>query len=128
MYGGGRTERLVLNCRAWLVRGFSSPSLPSPVAQRVGAVDVAAVCVPCCPQGGTVRDRGCRDLVPLASFLEAGTRRYGRQQCRRPPIGRVRRLDVDRAWDNWDYRDDGEFSRQHSACGLGQFCYEYRRV
>src|ERR1700749_1552609 len=26
MYGGGRTERLVLNCRAWLVRGFSSPA------------------------------------------------------------------------------------------------------
>src|SRR5487761_1755549 len=75
-----------------------------------GAVDVAAACVPCRRPGGTVRDCGCRDLVPPASFLKAGPRRDGRRPSRGTPIGHFRRLGAHRASGDRDSWGDGEFT------------------
>src|ERR1700740_804729 len=82
MYGDGRPECLVLNGRARLVRGFSCPLRAWSGYLRVGAVDAAAACAPCRRPGGTVRDRGCRNLVPAAPFLEASPRCDGRRASR----------------------------------------------
>ena len=98
MYGDGRTERLVLNCRAWLVRGFSSPQAITASFPASGSCRCRSCCVPCRRPGGTVRDCGCRDLVPPATFLKAGPRRDGRRASRASPIGHVRRLGGHRAW------------------------------